>query len=77
MPALGFGIALLIGGFEAAHYAAFIGVFATPVAVSSVPMAQEMGADTNLAGQLVVWTTIMSSLTVFLCTYVLRVIGIF
>ena len=67
----------MIGGFNAAHFAAFVGVFATPVAVSSVPMAQEMGADSNLAGQLVVWTTLISSVTVFLCTYLLRVIGVF
>lgn len=77
VPVLGFGIALLIGSFNAAHFAAFVGVFATPVAVSSVPMAQEMGADSNLAGQLVVWTTLISSVTVFLCTYLLRVIGVF
>lgn len=77
VPVIGFGMALLIGGFEAAHYAAFVGVFATPVAVSSVPMAQEMGADATLAGQLVVWTTLISSVTVFLSTYFLRVIGIF
>ena len=77
VPLLGFGIALLIGGFEAAHFAAFVGVFATPVAVSSVPMAQELGGDTQLAGQLVVWTTVLSSLTVFIATYVLKIIGIF
>ncbi len=77
VPVLGFGIALLIGKFSTAHFAAFIGVFATPVAVSTVPMAQEMRGDAALAGQLVVWTALFSTLTVFLTTYILRVIGIF
>ncbi len=77
VPVLGIGAALLIGGFEGAHFATFVAVFCTPVAVSSVPMAQEMKADTSLAGQLVVWTTVFSALSIFLASYVLKVIGIF
>lgn len=60
-----------------AHFAAFVAVFATPVAVSSVPMAQEMESDATLAGQLVVWTTLVSALTVFLAAFVLRLVGVF
>jgi predicted permease len=40
-------------------------------------MAQEMNADAELAGQLVVWTTLLSSVTVFLGAYILSAIGIF
>lgn len=40
-------------------------LFATPVAVSSYPMAQNMGGDGELAGELVVMTTIASVLTLF------------
>ncbi|MBQ8381112.1 MAG: AEC family transporter [Clostridia bacterium] len=76
-PTVCIGIALLIGRFEAAHYAAFIGVFATPLAVSTVPMTQEMGSDSSLAGQLVITTTICSALSIFLFTYLLKLIGIF
>ncbi len=76
-PLLAIGIALLLNRFSGAHFAVFVAVFATPVAVSSVPMAQEMGANTSLAGQLVVWTTIFSALSVFICSYILRLLNIF
>ena len=77
VPTLALGTAFLLGIFEAVHFATFIAAFATPVAIASVPMAQEMGADSRLAGQLVVWTTIVSGFTIFLYTFVLKVIGIF
>ena len=76
-PLVCIGAALLLGIFESAHFAAFIGVFCTPLAVSAVPMTQEMGSDSALAGQLVITTTIFSAFSIFLFTYVLRLIGIF
>ena len=63
--------------FDGAQFAALVAMFATPVAVSSVPMAQEMGADVTLAGQLVVWTTVLSAFTVFLISFGLSMLGIF
>ncbi|MBQ8739686.1 MAG: AEC family transporter, partial [Clostridia bacterium] len=63
--------------FNGAHFATYIAVFATPVAVSSVPMAQEMDGDADLAGQIVVWTTLVSALTVFVASFLLRYAGIF
>jgi predicted permease len=63
--------------FGGAQFAALVAAFCTPVAVSSVPMAQEMGADTDLAGQLVVFTTIASGLTVFVASFALKQAGIF
>lgn len=65
------------GTFTAAHYACFVSVFATPVAVTTVPMAQEMDGDVTLAGQLVVWSTLVSALTVFLVTFLLKIGGAF
>ena len=76
-PMIGVGGALLIGGFGGAHYAVFISTFGTSIAVSTVPMAQQMGGDHRLAGQLVVWTTVTSALTLFAFIYLLRSIGIF
>ncbi len=64
-------------GFGGEHFATFIGVFATPVAVSSAIMAREMGADDELAGQLVVWTSIVSTVTIFVYVTLLRAVGIF
>ena len=77
VPVLGIGIAYLLKLWNGAHFAAFMGVFTTPVAVSTVPMAQEMGGDSTLAGQLVVYTTIFSALTVFLGAFLLKEVGIF
>ena len=79
VPILGIGTAYLLfrTRFGGAHFAAFIAVFATPVSISSVPMAQEMDGDVTLAGQLVVWTTLMSALSVFLTSFLLRLAGIF
>ena len=79
VPLLGIGIAYLAfrNSFGGAQFAALVAVFCTPVAVSSVPMAQEMGADVELAGQLVVFTTVSSAVTVFLTSFILKLVGIF
>ncbi|MBQ8351956.1 MAG: AEC family transporter [Clostridia bacterium] len=75
--AIGGAWLLFADRFGGAHFAAFIAMFATPVSISSVPMAQEMKADATLAGQLVVWSTLTSALTIFLFTFFLRLGGIF
>lgn len=77
VPLLGLGIAYFIGAFNGAHFATFVAVFCTPVAVSSVPMAQEMDADVSLAGQLVIWSTLFSALSIFLASYLLKLLGVF
>ena len=77
VPALALAAAYFMGCFNGAHFAAFVALFASPVAVSTVPMTQEMNGDTTLAGQLVVWTTVVSSFTVFLFSFLLKSAGIF
>lgn len=77
VPFLGLSIALMLNCFSGAQFASLVALFCTPVAVSSVPMAQEMGADADLAGQLVVWTTIFSAFSIFIASYLLKVLGIF
>ena len=76
-PSLVVATAYLLFDFEAAHFASFVALFATPVAVSSVPMTQEMGGDVELAGQIVVWTTATSGFTIFLFTLVLKLLAVF
>ena len=74
-PALGIVLAILISDyfhFTAAHYAAFIALFGSPVAVSSAIMAQQMDNDGQLANQILVWTSIFSVLTVFVTVAVLK-----
>lgn len=69
---------LLFGNsFGGAEFAALVAMFATPNAVSTVPMTQEMGGDASLAGQLVVWTTLFSTFTIFMAAFLLRLVGIF
>ncbi len=80
VPAVTLGIAYGafragIWGFGPAHFATFVAAFATPVAVPSVPMVQEMGGDVTLAGQLVVWSTLVSALTLFIITFLLKAGG--
>ena len=77
VPFIGISVALLLDRFSGAQFATFVACFCTPVAVSSVPMSQEMGADAELMGQLVVWTTIFSAFSIFLASFVLKSIGIF
>ena len=79
VPLLGLGTAYLFfrNIFGGAQFAAFVAVFATPVAVSSVPMTQEMDGDVILAGQLVVWTTLASAVSVFLVSFLLKAVGVF
>ncbi len=79
VPAIVLGVAFIFfrDRFGAAQFATLVAAFATPVAVPSVPMVQEMGGDVTLAGQLVVWSTLASALTVFLVTFLLRMGGAF
>ena len=51
-------------------------IFGTPVATSSYPMAQNMGGDGQLAGQLVFVSTVASLLTIFVFIFVLSQLGL-
>ena len=78
VPAVSLTLAyLLFPSLQGQRFAAYIAVFGTPTAVSSAIMAKEMGADDELAGQVVVWTTLLSAVTIFLEIVVLRAVGIF
>ena len=80
VPVLGLTSAYLLKdvlGLSGEHFATYVGVFATPVAVASAVMAKEMEGDDELAGQLVVWTSLISSVTIFIYVTVLRLIGVF
>ena len=57
-------------------YAPILALFGAPTAVSGAIMAQEMDNDGALAGQLVVWTSFFSIVTLFLFIVALRSIGL-
>ena len=77
MPAIILTIAYFIGFKSATHFAIMIALFATPIAVSSVPMTAQMGQDDELAGQIVVWTSAISAVSLFLIILICSNIGIF
>lgn len=82
VPFVTLGAALLLSKytdllqFGPEAYPGLLALFGSPVAVSSAVMAQEMDNDGILAGQLVVWTSVFSILTLFLFILVLRSIGL-
>ena len=80
-PLVGFGLFYLAvrrGMFDLtpAMTAALIALYGSPIAVSSNVMAQEMGADDVLAGQIVVWTSLFSMVTLFIMIVLFRSAGL-
>ena len=59
-----------------AEYAALIAQFGAPVAVSSAIVAAAMDNDEQLAAQLVVWTSIGSTVSIFLTVCILMSAGL-
>ena len=62
--------------FDKSVYPALIALFASPVAVSSAIMAAQMDNDKELAGQYVVWTSLVSIITIFIIVVILRTVGL-
>lgn len=58
------------------EFAAAIALFGSPVAVSSAIMATNMDNDGQLATQLVVWTSLLSVVTIFLTVCILMGLGV-
>ncbi len=63
-------------GFRNGELAILLSLFASPTAVSSYTMAHQMGADDELAGQIVVFNTTFCVITVFLWIFVLKQMGV-
>lgn len=67
--------AVLLGFRDAALVVIFV-LFAAPTAVSSFIMAKNMKSDYELAGQIVVLTTIICPATVFIGSFILKSMGL-
>jgi malate permease and related proteins len=63
--------------FKGPEYAALLALFGSPIAVASAIMANQMDNDGELAGQILVWTTLLSAVTIFCFVSFFRSIGIF
>ncbi len=75
-PGLFLGLGALLG-FRGVAFVSLIGIFASPTAVNSFTMAQQMGGDAELAGDIVVTTSAASILTMFLWIFLFKSLGIF
>ncbi len=63
-------------GFSGVHLGIIMIVFGTPTAISSYIMAKNMHADSSLANQIVLLSTLCSMFTIFFFSFILRRIGL-
>lgn len=75
IPAALLAVSILLG-FRGAEIVALLIAFATPSAVSSYTMAAQMDGDAELAAQMVMLTSVFSSLTIFLFVFVMKSLGV-
>ena len=76
LPAICLSLAVFVLGFRDEKLAILIALFASPSAVSSFTMAQQMGGDDELAGQIVVFGTTACVLTMFLWIFLAVSLGL-
>ena len=74
-PLIFLAAAVALGVREVALACAFI-AFGAPTAVSSYPMAQQMGGDGELAAECVAITSVMCIFTTFLFVYAMKSMGL-
>ena len=75
-PAVGLiGGALM--GFTGVKLLTLVAIFASPSAVTSFTMAQQMDSDYELAGNCVIFSTALSCFTMFLWIFALKCMGLF
>ena len=80
-PAIGVGLAVVLTvlgvlNFGSNEYTVLIGLFGAPVAVASGIMAEQMGADGQLAAQYVIWTSISSMFTIVIIVGTMMALGL-
>lgn len=76
VPGLCLTAAALLGLRNSA-FVTLIGIFATPCAVSSFTMAQQMDSDSELAANGVVFTSALACLTMFFWIFLFKNLGMF
>lgn len=75
LPAIAVSIAYAIG-LRGVELFLMIALYGTPVAAASYPMAQNMGGDGELAGEFVVISTVVSTVTLFLWIFFMNMLGL-
>ena len=81
-PLIGIGAAVILSrytdllSFGPNEYPVLVGLFGSPVAVSSAIMAREMHNDDQLATQLLVWSSVVSIVTIFAAVCLMMGMGL-
>ena len=76
VPAVMVALAVALG-FRGVDLITILSIFATPCAVASFAMAQQMDSDAELAANCVVYTSALSCVTVFFWVLMLKTWGLF
>lgn len=76
VPGLVLGTAYLMG-FRGLEFVTLLSIFATPCAVASFAMAQQLNSDAELAGNTVVITSALSCVTLFCWIVFFQALGVF
>lgn len=69
-------VAILLG-FRSVELGTIMIIFASPSAISGYIMAKNMDNDSELAGQIIIITTLLSSITLFAWVFALKWLGYF
>ncbi|MBR2774728.1 MAG: AEC family transporter [Selenomonadaceae bacterium] len=77
VPAVVLSTAAYVFGFTGIEFVTLIAIFASPCAVVSFAMAQQMGGDSELAANCVVFTSCLSCLTIFCWILLFKTLGVF
>lgn len=65
----------ILAGFRDIELATLLIMFSAPVAINSFTMADQMGADSELAGQIVVFSSMFAIFTIFMWIYIVKSLG--
>ena len=77
VPAVMLSTAAFVFGFRGIEFVTLIAIFAAPCAVVSFAMAQQMGGDSELAANCVVFTSGLSCFTIFCWILLFKTLGVF
>ncbi len=67
----------MLMGFRGVALLTLVAIFASPSAITSYTMAQQMDSDYELAGNCVIFSSLISCLTMFLWIFLLKTLGMF
>ena len=76
IPGLSLAVSALLG-FRGVEFVALLAMFGASTAANSFTMAQQMGGDAALAGNIVVWTGALCTFTLFGWSLLFKTLGMF